>query len=146
MAITTAGCATQPLSVIQSSVAELKACTVRTIGKSDYAAIASRPYPNENGATIAQLADESMPSPAEVQLLERRDSDLTNCRHYAQAEVIVVVPALIPSLEQFEAGLRDTTVQTVQGHLSWGEYARHVTEVWSAYKVQVATIVQNTTI
>jgi hypothetical protein len=144
-----AGCATQAqinyrntVDITRSAVAELKACTAAVLAKPDYAVLASRAYPNENGATTAQLIVDTLPTPEEARLLGARDDELADCRHHAQFKVTTVIPGLVVSMEQFETALRATTVQAAKGKISWGEYARRDTEIWSAYKVLAASVAQ----
>jgi hypothetical protein len=144
-----AGCATQAqiqyrntVDGVQSAVTDLKACTATVLAKPDYAPLAGRPYPSDKGATTAQLIDQTMPSSQEAPLLGARDDELATCRSTAQARVIPLIPALVAPLEQFQGALQTTTVMAVERKITWGEYARRDTEIWSAWKVLAASVGQ----
>ena len=119
-------------------VSQGKVCVQTIKDKPVYASL--RPYLLEGDKyTPAQLANTSMPTPAESQLLAAYIDEGRTCTDRYVPEIAKVSPTVAQVLTQAYADMRATQLLVVSRQLNWGEAARRNQQTMDAAREKLRT-------
>jgi hypothetical protein len=125
---TVLGCATAAqrqgaliLSNVRGATERLTPCFVKSETNPAYKDLAERIPVGRGNSTLLQLANSSMATEAEVELIIKRHNDIVPCREMYVTEVMNILPGLIPTIVESYHKADLVWVDLMQGNISWGE-------------------------
>jgi len=133
LALALTGCATaaqQQAGNIRTVAAQakeqMKACAVAIYAKPEFAPLLSYLPPPENQyrPTLAQMNQETYPTPKEAKLLIALHDQSATCRRAALEKIQNVVPTIAIILADTEIAGGRITLQLVKRKITWGQAAR----------------------
>jgi len=136
------GCATLPQQrgqsiglTLQQAGADLKAC-----GSAAYAKYPSLYVPNlTTGApSMAQLTDETRPTPEQARLFAARWDDLRECNQQWRNAIASVRPDVVAILENQQAAADQLAALVIERKVTWAESARNSQQIQAATRSQLA--------
>lgn len=137
-----AGCATLQQqqgqyirATLQQGVADSKACVSAVYAK----------YPSlymldltTGEPSMAQLTDETRPTPEQARLESARYDDLRPCRERFRSTFATVRPDLVPILDDQWAADEQLVALVVERKITWAEDARRIQQLQAAMRSQIA--------
>jgi len=118
-------------AVTQSAGKEMTACKIAIYNKPEYDSIRDKLLSPENKfqPTLAQLADDSVPTKDESNLLIRYHDDILPCRGDALSKVESVAPEFTSAMAVGMAEQDEIQLQLVKRHISWGKADKELVQV-----------------
>lgn len=132
MALALGGCATgaqrqaqQTGAGLQDIKAEAKACFAAVRSKPEYQPLLVHSPDLDSGQpTMAQLTNETLPSPSEARLVAASYDDASRCRNRILSALSGVRPDIVPILSNTYIEGSTVTALLVQRKITWAESAR----------------------
>lgn len=142
-----AGCATaaqrqaqQSGAAFREAAAENKACVAAHRARPEYGALLPHQPDLDTGQyTMAQLTDETRPTPMEAKSLASGYDEITICRTHFLNSLSSSRPDIVPILAATYTKGAETTVLLVQRKITWGEASRRGQERLSDLRQKLAT-------
>ena len=121
--------------------AQLKACALAVRSKPVYAALQPHLLNLETAQyTSAQLADASIPTPAESQLLTQERAEAQTCQNSFATAVEQIFPPLGPVFQQAQADAQAIVAQLINRQITWGQAAQRSKQNIEAYAARLRDI------
>jgi hypothetical protein len=118
-----------------------KECITNVQSDEKYSSIARHfPDPATGKFSMAQLADTSIPTTGEAQLVGEYYDDTTACRRQTIDGIVQVVPASSTAFEQQASDAESLTRKLIRREISWGDYIQSYDSSRTMLKTRLASI------
>lgn len=110
----------------QTNAAQLMACSTEVYNSSDYDLLRAHIPLSIYDATLEQLSDSNLASPAEIKALFTVHPRLQECRKAFLTATSQTEPGLVPIVTTLLTKNEDDLVTLTQRKISWGEYVHRI--------------------
>jgi len=118
-----------------------KSCIANVQSDDKYTSIAGHfPDPMTGRFSMKQLADTSIPTPDEAQLVAEYYDDSAACRRLAIDGIVQVVPASSTAFEQQASDVETLTRKLIRREISWGDYIQSYDSTRNTLKSRLTSI------
>jgi hypothetical protein len=114
-------------SGLQAAIGQAKACEQQVDNRPEYAAL--RPHLHGGNPTAAELADTSLPTAAEAELLKHYTVDHAACESAFSTQIAVTEPAVAHAVNQYVFDFNSVYADLIMRKITWAEAARREQEV-----------------
>jgi hypothetical protein len=114
---------------LQAAISQAKSCEQQVNNRPEYAAL--RPHIHEGNPTAADLADTSLPTAAEAELLKRYTVDRATCDNAARSQIVATDPAVAQALDQYIFDFNSIYADLITRRITWADAARREQEIKS---------------
>jgi hypothetical protein len=112
---------------IQSAVSQGKACEAQVGNRPEFAAL--RPHvTHEGNPTAAELADTSLPTAAEAELLKRYTIDHAACESATRDQIVATDPAVAQAVDQYIFDFNSIYADLIMRKITWADAVRRKQE------------------
>jgi len=123
----------------QALIAQGKSCVIEAYNGPEGAMVRSHLPIDAREITLAQLADQSLPTKQEVAAVLALHPRIQACRKAILDGLLGTMPSVVPVLAREFAGADDDTIAFVQRKLSWGERVRRARDRYLALQAELQT-------